>query len=213
MCRNAAAVVVVCGSLLVSVAWADIIPPGYKSIEHLVEFENLGDFPDYAFYVYPRDLAREQEGNSSVLLGPDASADISRLNPLAVGQSGGVFLFAIPKSLAGAGDQPPKEEWFTADAPGVFKSRLADQRRNAPLHGSDRVVNRYRVAGLPQSLSVTEVPIEGSSDDPSRDSGTSPLLPGYAMWFLAALPVAAALWIVLRRKGRKAPTSHDAAPR
>jgi hypothetical protein len=62
-------------------------------------------------------------------------------------------------------------------------------------------------AGLPQSPSVMEVPSDESSD------AARPLLPPYAMWLLAALPVAAAVWIVLRRAGRKAPTSHDAAPK
>jgi hypothetical protein len=117
----------IAGGLLVAAGRlpADILPPGSKGVRIVASFENVADYPDYVFYVWSRDLARRQPGTSSVRVGDDGEARLVG-NPLARGEAGDVFLFAVPRKLLGEPSQPPKEEWFESKTPGVLKSNPLD---------------------------------------------------------------------------------------
>ncbi len=135
-------------------ARADILTPGQKRVEHVVQFTNAPSFSNYYFLVYPRDLPRGQSGNSSVGL-KDGAVVLSALNPLAVRQNRGAYLFAVPKSLY-AQTGYPHEEWFTNATPGILKSqRLVDAIRSLPLSDPrERIITRYRIEGLPDKLDL-----------------------------------------------------------
>src|SRR5262245_32046370 len=85
---------------------ADILPPGSKWIAHIAKFENAGDFKDYVFYVYPRDLDRGRPGNSTVRVPESGEVGISGFNPLAASQ--GIYVFAVPRKMLDKDDAPPK---------------------------------------------------------------------------------------------------------
>lgn len=180
--------------LLAGTARADIVPPDSKAITHRVRFENLREHPDFVFYVHPRDFAREQPGNSSVRVGEKGEAVLSALNPMA----GPPHLYAVPAALH-AGRELPDEAWFKeAGAAGVRSARLvAPQKyvsRSAPF---DTLETRYRVQGLPASLDLVPLGEE-------MLAGGVPVHPFRVLWFLLALPLAAAAWIAFRVYGRRA---------
>ena len=143
---------------LIVVPWllvsADIIPTGYKRVQHLVEFSHFSAFTNYHFFLYPRDLPRDMPGNSSVLV-KDGVAELSSLNPLAVGMNGGVYLYAFPRE-SGARVGYPLEDWFTNQTGTQLKSpRLVDPVRSLP--NSDprqQLITRYRIEGLPGKLNL-----------------------------------------------------------
>ncbi len=112
-------------------AWADVIPAGRKPVQHLVEFTNVAAFTNYHFFVYPRDLPRGRVANSSVTL-KGGVAQLSALNPLAVGRTKGAYLYAVPKELYRSAGYP-REDWFTNKVAGVLRSpRLVDPIRSLP---------------------------------------------------------------------------------
>ena len=180
-------------------AQADIISPGYKPIQHVVEFTNLTTFTNYYFVVYPRDLPRGRIGNSSVGA-QDGSVVLSALNPMVVGRNGGVYLFAIPKTLY-ARTGYPLEEWFTNKVTGVLKSpRLVDPIRALPISDPrQKIVNRYRIEGLPDKLDL--IPVDSPAPNPGE---TKPLKKSEASARFS-LSCAAAVWITLAQF-RKRPT-------
>jgi hypothetical protein len=93
---------------LAGTARSDVLPPGSKSVRHDAVFENVNDYPDHVFFLWPRDLPRSQPGNSSVRVAATGEATLAG-NPLARAQHGGPFLFAVPKGrFGGDPSQPPK---------------------------------------------------------------------------------------------------------
>jgi hypothetical protein len=160
-------------TVLVTPAAADILAPGTKWVRHAARFENLADHPNYAFYVWPRDLDRGQAGNSTVKPNDKGEVDISGFNPLAYGQSGGIFLFAVPKTLLEKPDAPPKEEWFSGKAEGVLKSeRLAHPVRSLAANDPrDTIVTRYRVEIKDGKLKATEQSAVGQPEPAQKPGG------------------------------------------
>jgi hypothetical protein len=181
--------------LLLALAGADVVPPDSKAITHRVRFEGLS--PDFVFYLYPRDLPRDAPGNSSVRIDA-ATAELSALNPLAVNQAGGAFLYAVPKSLH-AGREAPDEAWFAPGrTPGVRSARLVAPRKYVSASaGFDTLETRYRVQGLPGALDLVPLGEETLA-------GGVPVRPFGALWLLLGLPVLAAAWIAWRLRSRRA---------
>lgn len=132
---------------------ADLLPPGQKPVQHLLRIENIKDFPDHYFFVYPRDLARKLPGNSSVRVNDQGEATLAG-NPLA--RRNGVFLYAIPHSLFTEKGQAPKEEWFEKPGEGILKSaRLVDPIRTVSVKDPRRqIVTRYRIE-IKEGLTLT----------------------------------------------------------
>ncbi len=146
---------VVLGLLCAVPALADLLPPNSKRVSHVLRFENIKDYADYAFYVYPRDLARGKPGNSSVRV--DDSGEVNYFgNPLA--RRNGTYLYAIPRKLFKDDKQPPQEEWFEKPANGILKSeRLVNQVRILP--NSDprtKIVTRYKIE-IKDGLKLTQL--------------------------------------------------------
>jgi hypothetical protein len=178
-------------------ARADIISPGHKPIQHVVEFTNLYTFTNYYFVVYPRDTQSGISSNSS--MGEQAGfVVLSALNPSTVGRNGGVYLFAIPKALY-ARTGYPLEEWFTNKVPGVLKSpRLVDPIRALPISDPrQKIVTRYRIEGLPDKLDL--VPVDSPAPSPGE---TKPLKKSEASALLS-LSCAAAIWITIAQLRRR----------
>jgi hypothetical protein len=183
-------------------ARADIIGPGQKRIEHVVEFTNLSTFTNYYFLVYPRDVPRGLTGNSSVGV-KDGVVSLSALNPLAVGRNGGAYLFAIPKDLY-ARTGYPREEWFTNKVPGILKSpRLVDPIRALPISDPrQKIITRYRVEGLPDQLDLIRV------ESPAPSPGASKPLKKSEASALIGLSCVGAAWIAIAQfRRRSAPVA------
>ena len=178
-------------------ARADIVSSGRTFIQHVVVFTNLYTFTNYYFVVYPRDWQSGISSNSS--MGEQAGfVELSALNPLAVGRNGGVYLFAIPKTLY-AHTGYPLEEWFTNKVPGVLKSpRLVDPIRALPISDPrQKIVNRYRIEGLPDKLDLVPV------DSPALSPGESKPLKKSEASALFSLSCAAAVWITIAQFRRR----------
>jgi len=186
-------------AVLVVSARADIISPGYKPIQHVVVFTNLYTFTNYYFVVYPRDSQSGISSNSS--MGEQAGfVVLNALNPSAVRQNRGFYLFAIPKALY-ARTGYPLEEWFTNKVPGVLKSpRLVDPIRALPISDPrQKIVNRYRIEGLPDKLDLIPV------DSPAPSPGESKPLKKSEASALFSLSCAAAVWITIARFRKRPP--------
>jgi hypothetical protein len=174
---------------LARTAQGDMVAPGYKFVRHDAVFESVNDYPEYVFFVWPRDISRDQPGNSSVRVAPTGEATLGG-NPLARAQHGGPFLFAVPKGLFGEDpSQPPRDEWFENPTAGVLKSAaLVPEIRSAPLwEPRDRFVTRYRIAIQDGTLETTLVSHEQPGDEAA---------PGFGRWLIAGGLMAAALVLV-----------------
>lgn len=97
---------------------ADNQPAAAELAEPLVVFENVGDFPDYLFYVCPGDL---RDVRSAIRVPKTGSVAVSEIGASVAGK--GIFLFAVPKKLIAKSNNPAKVEWFRGDFPGVLKSK------------------------------------------------------------------------------------------
>ena len=113
---------------------ADVIPPWRKSIQQTVRFANAKDVTSYVLYIFPRDFSRNEPGNSSVRVPTSGVVSVSDLNPTAVAQAKGIYLFAIPVALHGSHDRQPDENWFTQKFQGVLKCKIpTTQIRTVPM--------------------------------------------------------------------------------
>jgi len=177
--------------LFVQAARADLLPPQHKGVQHVLRLENIKDYPDYVFYIYPRDLARNQPGNSSVRVADSGEASLAG-NPLA--RRNGAFLYAIPRKLFKDAKQPPLEEWFEKPADGIFKSeRLAGQIRSLPNSDPrNLIVTRYRIA-IKDGLKLTLVPEEKPGKEEEEASASA-----HRRWMIA---LGAALCAVISGMG------------
>lgn len=149
---------------------ADLLPPGQKPVEHLLRIENIKEYPDHVFFIYPRDLNRGQPGNTSVRVGDNGEGTMAG-NPLA--RRAGVFLYAVPRTLADK-VKTPSEEWFEKPANGVLKSALpvGPIRTVAEKDPRKRIVTRYQIEikdGLKLMLLKDEKK-EGASAGETRGS-------------------------------------------
>jgi hypothetical protein len=189
-------------------ARADILPPNSKWISHVVRFENISDYSEYVFYVYPRDLHRGHPGNSSIRVPENGEVAISGLNPLVTG--GGIFLFAVPRSIHGPDATTAKEEWFDGKTPGVLKSNpLAHPVRTvASSDARDRIVTKYRI-DMKDGLKLDEIGPEPTTADVSVVSGptiVSEEAGGFGRWrwigvcAAAGLAIGFAVWLAVRKK-------------
>lgn len=146
---------------------ADILPPGSKWVTHVAKFENAGDFKEYVFYVYPRDLDRGQAGNSSVRVPASGEVAISGFNPLAAHR--GIFLFAVPRKLLDKDDAPPKEAWFTDKTEGVLKAGpLSHAVRSVSKDDKrERLVTTYKIE-MKDGMKLSEVQAEPGAAKPEE---------------------------------------------
>jgi hypothetical protein len=185
---------------------ADILPPGSKWAHHEAQFENFKDHPDYVFYVGPRhtDFARAYPR-----LTDEGKVDLTNSNPLAY--RGGMFLFAVPKSVKGE----PEEAWFEGKVAGVLKSEpLVYPIRSAPIGGRDHFLTRYTIAIADGKLTLTQLPDEqpGTSvaaGQPGRvEGGDMPAEEGSPRWMIAGglglAAVLAAAGLIMTRGRRRA---------
>jgi len=189
-------------------ALADVLPPGHKWVKHDVHFEGIKDYPNYVFYLWPRDLSRGRAGNSSVRV-PESGETTLGGNPLARAQSGGTFLFAVPTELFG-GDpaRPPDEAWFEGKEKRVLKSAplVGEVRTARQGDPRDRFLTRYRVAikfgKLETELLSQEQPSAETADTPGGEDRS----PTYR-WLLAGgmglAAVMAALGLMFARWRRR----------
>lgn len=193
--------------LLATPAWADILAPGSKWVKHVVQFEDLGKYRDYVFYVYPRDLSRGKPGNSSIRVPDSGEVSISGMNPLATRD--GVYLFAVPSSLIKDKNAAPEEAWFEGKVAGVLKSpRLVQPIRALPRSDArNTIVTRYRVE-IKDGLKLSEIKEEQKAPPASRP-GVEPLAistdaPARWTWIVGGTFAGAALvsaaWLAARRK-------------
>jgi hypothetical protein len=193
-------------AVLVVSARADYISPGYKPIEHVVVFTNLYTFTNYYFVIYPRDSQSGISSNPS--MGEQAGfVVLNALSPSTLRQNRGVYLFAIPKALY-ARTGYPLEEWFTNKVPGVLKSpRLVDAIRALPISDPrQKIVNRYRIEGLPDKLDL--IPVDSPAPSPGE---TKPLKKSEAST-LFSLSCAAAVWITIAQFRRRPTPVASAKP-
>jgi hypothetical protein len=170
---------------------ADLIPPSEKWIQHTVRFANAKELTEYVLYIFPRDLDRNSPGNSSVRVPANGVVGISGLNPLAVAQAKGIYLFAIPITLHGSRERLPDENWFTKDTTGVLKCKLpSGQIRNLPrTDPRDKVEDVYEIRGLPKQLEVIRVETKESAvvTPPRIDRGATAILAGISVLAMVAL--------------------------
>jgi hypothetical protein len=194
--------------LAIGLARADILPPGGKWINHVAKFENVGDFTEYLFYVYPRDLHRGRPGNSSVRVPESGEVSIGGFNPLAAG--GGIFLFAIPKKLHVDTESSPAEKWFTTEIAGVLKSKaLVTPIRSVDRSDErDQIVTTYRIR-IGQELELTEVAGESRQTAPTAVTRTTPIVVSGLFgrgwhWIVGGAATGAVLvcacWLAFRKK-------------
>jgi hypothetical protein len=206
MRRFAPACIVVLAAVLP--ARADILPPNSKWVTHVARFTNIAEHREYVFYVYPRDLSRGHPGNSSVRVPESGEVAISGLNPLAAG--GGVFLFAIPRTLHGLDTNVAKEEWFEGNVVGVLKSGpLVYPVRSLPsTDPRDRIVTSYRVE-IKDGLKLVEAapnPEQALLIEASSASVVPAESTGFRRWrwigacAAAGLAIGFAAWIAVRKK-------------
>jgi hypothetical protein len=172
---------------------ADLIPPWNKPIRHTVRFANASEVTKFVLYIFPRDLDRKMPGSSSVRVPIDGVVEISALNPLAVSEAKGIYLFAIPKSLHGPIDRPPKVIWFTEETKGVLKCKIPSmQIKSLPKSDSrDKVEEVYEIKLLPERLNVVLIQKEGGAAIDSRriNRGNGAILAGIAALAMVALVV------------------------
>lgn len=130
-----------------------------KWAKHLLKIQNLSEVTNHVLYIYPRDLASSSPGNSSVRM-TDEGVSISGLNPLAVREAEGIYLYAIPKSIVGEKSRAPSESWFTNDVPGIVRCKVPiDPIRAVPKSASNKpFVDVYIIEGLPKTLKMHPAP-------------------------------------------------------
>jgi hypothetical protein len=189
--------------LLAPAARADLLPPQHKAVKHLLRLENIKDYPDYVFYIYPRDLPRNQPGNSSVRVEDSGEASLSG-NPLVRGK--GAFLYAIPRKLFKDAKQPPQEEWFEKPTEGIFKSEpLVNQVRSLPKSDPrTQIVTRYRIA-IKDGLKLTQV----AEEKPKKEEEEASAWPRYWMIAVGAAgcAVVSGLGLLVTRRRRSGSSS------
>jgi hypothetical protein len=136
---------------VLSPVWADNQPAGARPAKHLLIFKNVGEFPEYLFYVCPDEL---QPGKSAIRVPESGQVAISELDPAATNQE--IFLFAVPKKLLAKADDPPNVEWFGGEFAGVLKSKLLvdPDRRVDQIDGSKMLVTEYLLT-INDGLSVS----------------------------------------------------------
>lgn len=96
---------------------ADNQPAAAEPAKQLLVFKNVGEFPEYSFYVCRADL---QDGKSAIRVPESGQITISNIDPAA---RQAIFLFAVPNKLLAKPNDPPRVEWFSGDFPGVLKSK------------------------------------------------------------------------------------------
>jgi hypothetical protein len=194
-----------------SLARADILPPGAKWANHVAKFDGIAKHQaDYVFYVYPRDIGRGQPGNSSVRVGESGEVGVSGLNPLAVAQAGGVFLFAIPKKLHGD-EKAPKDEWFEGKGDGVLKAKLPFQpvRQVNKSDKRDPIVTKCKLEIKENKMTLAVVPEEkptGKPGDVSTDVEEN-YYGSMWQWIVGGgatgLALMSGLWLAVRSGGKR----------
>jgi hypothetical protein len=196
--------------LLIPIAQADLLPPGHRSVQHILRIDNIHDYPEYVFYVYPRDLPRGRPGNSSARVDDKGEANFAG-NPLA--RRKGAFLYAIPRTLFKDPTLPPEEEWFEKPAKGIFKSDpLVGQIRSVPVADPRKqILTRYRVA-IKDGLKLTQVPEEKTGQEEEEASVST-----NRRWLIAAgagmCALISCLGLLVTRLRRREERKSDAGPK
>jgi hypothetical protein len=147
---------------------ADIAPfPREVPGRHVLFFENVKDYPDYAFFV-----ASPSVTAGYVLVGPIRVPDyrtieVSMLNRIV--RDAGIYLYAFPRSML-AGDRIPDKALFTGVNPPVLCSaRLVDPELDRPSDAED-LITMYRVK-------IDGGKLVASTVDPSKLPADVPRLP------------------------------------
>lgn len=188
--------------LLVQAGQADLLPPNHKPVSHVLRIVNIKDYPDYVFFVYPRDLPRNRPGNSSVRVDDSGQVDFAA-NPLA--RRTGAFLYAIPRKLFKDIKQPPQEEWFEKPADGVLKSeRLVNQIRIVPKSDPRKqIITRYRIEikdGLKTTLLPEEKPAREEEEEAANVAARSRWMIGWGIGSCAVISGLGLLFVRWRRR-------------
>jgi len=188
---------------LVCAAGAEAAGTGQPNGPKWLEFENLNSYPEYVFYLWPRDTDRGSPGNSSIQLREGRAVNLRTLLPDAVRAAGGVYVVAIPLKLLGGPFQPAKEEWLTSPSGGVLKSQpLADANRQVIAYEPDASRSiRYRVE-VGETLKL--VPIAAAETPAELALGGA-----ISHWYCFVIPVAA-LMVVLWKLALQRRTPADA---
>ena len=193
-------------------ASADVIPPGQKSIAHFGRFENLGDYPDYVFFVahHPaRDFQRHQMKEKvepfaieAQRLDPaDATTGLTR-NPI----RGGLHLLAVPKNQAERADGKALSTWFDGKTPGVLEAPIAPGYRSAPeSEKRNEYWRHYQVAIKDGAMTLTPTRDDKPGDGKGPDDPTALPPADSVRWYigggLAAFAVALLVgWLVYFRR-------------
>lgn len=131
---------------------ADNQPAAARPVKHLLIFKNIGEFPEYLFYVCPDEL---QQAKSAIRVPESGQVTISEID---AGQTTkGIFIFAVPKKLIAKVDDPPKVEWFRGDFAGVYKSKLpVELVQVVDQTGSKFQATEYRII-IADGLSIREL--------------------------------------------------------
>lgn len=174
------------------VARGDVLPTGSKWFHHQVTIDNLNDYPQYVFFVYPKhiDVTR---GAAEVK--PSKPVAISDSNPLAY--SKGMYFYAVPRETFAAAKNAPLESWFGGNAEGVLRSseQLSPRRSTRKSDSADLLVSHYVASIKEGRLTMKNVGdkrfdsqgAEINAQD-NENENSSVLYPG---------PDAASRWLVL----------------
>jgi hypothetical protein len=170
---------------------ADVIPPWQKRIQHTVRFTNAKGVTKYVLYIFPRDWNRNPPGNTSVRVPINGVVDINQLNPTAIHQAKGIYLFAIPIALHGPRDRLPDENWFTQGAKGIFKCEIPSyQIPSLPKSDPrDKVEDVYEIRGLPEKMELTRIETKdnAAAKPPQADRGSAIALASMSALAMVAL--------------------------
>ena len=194
---------------------ADILPPGSKWANHVAKFDGIAQYKgDYVFYIYPRDLARGQPGNTSIRVADSGEVGVSGMNPLATRD--GIFLFALPKKLMGD-EKHPKEEWFEGKGEGVLKAELPfrPQRTTSKSDKREAIVTKCKLVIKESTMTLKVIPEEkpgtkSGEEKPATKSGdvSTDVEENYygSRWYwifgggATGLALVSGLWLALRKR-------------
>src|SRR5262249_10263750 len=177
---------------------ADMLFPGFKSVELRVSLDNLNDYPDYVFFFVVPGWVTGEKTN-----GPPQATTPRHVLPGDYHSPGYParwnrewMLIAVPRqAVQQAAD---KFEWKLLDAsnPGVLHSNRITLSHPEPVilvRPKDYELHRYRVTLAGDTLELTPGPVVGGSNS------WHSWIPGAA---LAGVVAGLGLWFVRRRRRR-----------
>lgn len=204
-------------AMILALSWcaaaqADLVPFGQRYVPNERYLDNLGDYPEYVFFVANDRNPEEFGKNILPSYGPSSTPWYQLASDGHVGQTHfsrvqtTAHLYAVPRQLAQ--QEAPNESWFSRPKPGILKSDVPIENLGYwesttglrfTLDRTDKIITHYRVELADSGLQLHRISLE-QLDTLGRPVGTLSRVVGGAF---AALAVASIGVIYVRRRRRQ----------